>query len=575
MPAELPSKEEAMEAWNGRTWRSPRQLQPRLLVGSWAFSSASSLMWSPFHQCITCRRTRQAQSFQRTDSGHPPRRSRQTPRRRPQPIAQQSEPPRRIRPASLQSAGRRIRECLIVCKDSGGVQCPPIVPGWHVGPTVQDISNPGWELTSVKHVRFNESTKRNLQRQTNSNFTASLVLSSGLSDSQSYSLSNALHGICSCDHPKTLDGSFSKFNGQPCSSCSVAISSGNNHYNDNLQAFEAPWSLSDIVGETRQFTQNTYTTDLGLNVGGLSIVENNSRYNQPLQINVGESRKHALFEVQCPKMNSRKENLDLLEGRSTKQFATSSNEPTRDEIFDKGLLCSEHEPVDQGIVLQEAMSSRSTINSQTDQGRTSAQRNKKGKKQQRKEMVDLRTLLIHCAQAVSVNNHTLASDILSIIRQHASTSRDDSQRLAFCLADCLEVRLAGTGSQLYRKLMAKRRNAVGILKVFHLCIEICPFLRAPYYFSNKTIIDVSKGKPRVHIIDFGICFGFQWPSLFEQLAKREGGPPKVRELQALSNPNQVFDQMNRVRMQDSDWLIMLACSIYLLNIREYHQNGKP
>ena len=31
-------------------------------------------------------------------------------------------------------------ECLIVCKDSGGAQRPPIVLGWH-GPTVQDISN--------------------------------------------------------------------------------------------------------------------------------------------------------------------------------------------------------------------------------------------------------------------------------------------------------------------------------------------------------------------------------------------------------------------------------------------------
>ncbi|RCV41931.1 hypothetical protein SETIT_9G174600v2 [Setaria italica] len=343
---------------------------------------------------------------------------------------------------------------------------------------------------------------------------------------QNYPANTQLLPLCSSDHMKTLDGSIS--NGQPCSSFSVAISSGNNRYNDDLQAFEAPWSLSAIVGETRQFTQDTYTMELGLNVGGLSIVEKTSRDNQSLQINDRESRKHALFEVQCQKMNSCKEDFDLLEGRSNKQFATSFNEPTRNEIFDKVLLCSDHELIDQGIILQEAMASKSTINSQTDQGRTSAQRKKKGKKQQRKEVVDLRTLLIHCAEAVSVNNHTLANDILSIIRQHASTSGDDSQRLAFCLADCLEVRLAGTGSQLYRNLMAKRTSALGTLKVFHLCIAICPFLRAPYYFSNKTITDVSKGKPRVHIIDFGICFGFQWPSLFEQLAKREGGPPKVR-----------------------------------------------
>ncbi|CAL4934659.1 unnamed protein product [Urochloa decumbens] len=356
---------------------------------------------------------------------------------------------------------------------------------------------------------------------------------------QNYPAYTQLVPLCSCDHMKTFDGSISMFNGQPCSSCSVAVSSGNNHYNDNLQDFEAPWSLSAIVGEAKQFTQDTYTMGLGLNVGGLSIVEKAARENQSLQINVGDTRKHALLEVQCRKLNSRKEDFNLLEGRSNKQFAASFNELTRDEIFDKVLLCSEHEPVDQGIVLKEAMANKSTISSQNDQGSTSARRKKKGKKQQRKEVVDLRTLLIHCAQAVSVNNHTLASDILSIIRQHASATGDDSQRLAFCLVDCLEARLAGTGSQLYRKLIAERTSALGILKVFHLCIAICPFLRAAYYFSNKTIIDVSKGKPQVHIVDFGICFGFQWPSLFEQLAKREGGPPKVR-ITGIEQPQQGF-----------------------------------
>ncbi|KAF8674468.1 hypothetical protein HU200_048304 [Digitaria exilis] len=327
--------------------------------------------------------------------------------------------------------------------------------------------------------------------------------------------------LCSSDHLNNLDGYINRSFGQSCSSFSVSTDSSNYRYNQNQQASEAPWSLSDI------FTQGTYRMEFGLNVSGLSIAEKTRKYNQPLQINVGGTSKHELFEVQCRKMNLHKQDLDLLEGRSTKQFATSSNEPIRDEIFDKVLLCSEHEPVDQGIVLQEAMASKSTTNSQNDQGRRTARQKKKGKKQQRKEVVDVRTLLMNCAQAISVNNYTLASDILSIIRKHASTNGDDSQRLAFCLADCLEVRLAGTGSQLYRKLITKR-NAVGILKVFHLCMAICPFLRAPYYFSNKTIIDISKGKPQVHIIDFGICFGFQWPSLFEQLAKREGGPPKVR-----------------------------------------------
>ncbi|RCV41935.1 hypothetical protein SETIT_9G174900v2 [Setaria italica] len=343
----------------------------------------------------------------------------------------------------------------------------------------------------------------------------------------------------SCDYPNNLDGCIDK-SWQSCSSCSVAIDSSNNHSNHNLQAFEAPWSLSDIVKETNHLTQGTNNMEHGLNIDGLSIAEKRSRDNKSLQVNVANTSMNASFEVQCQNY-PRTEGFYLLEGRSSKQLAISFSRPTRDEMFDRVLLFSEHKPTDEGIVLREMMTSKSTRNSQNDQERTSARRRTRGKKQEKKEVVDLRTLLIHCAQAVSVNNHTLASAILNIIRKNCSISGDDTQRLASCLADCLEARLAGTGCQLYQKLVTKCRNAVGILKVF----QLCPFQMAPNYFSNKTILDVSKGKPKVHIIDFGICYGFQWPSLFEQLAKRENGPPKVR-ITGIELPQPGFrpDQMN-------------------------------
>ena len=87
---------------------------------------------------------------------------------------------------------------------------------------------------------------------------------------------------------------------------------------------------------------------------------------------------------------------------------------------------------------------------------------------------------------------------------------------------------------------------MGFLKVFQLSLAVNPFQMATYHFSNKTILEVTKGKPKVHIIDFGICLGFQWPSLFEQLAKREDGPPKVR-ITGIEKPQPGFrpDQMNK------------------------------
>ncbi|KAL6894658.1 hypothetical protein ACP4OV_008756 [Aristida adscensionis] len=332
----------------------------------------------------------------------------------------------------------------------------------------------------------------------------------------------------SCDL-KTLDDGISNSNKQSRDNCSVAITTTHSSSDDNLQADEAPWSLSAIVGEAKQFTQGAYSMEPGLSVGGLSIAEEPSNDHPSVQVNARDTSKHASFEARNRKIHPCNEEFDELEGRSNKQLAICYNEPTRDDMFDKVLLCSEHDTIYEyeAINMPETTANKSTTNSQNDQGRTS-RKIRGSKKQQKKEVVDLRTLLIHCAQAVSLNNHTLASDILSIIRQNCSTTGDDAQRLAFCLADCLEVRLAGTGSQLYHKMMSKRSNVVGILKVYHLCFATSPFLRAPYYFSNRTITELSKGKSRVHIIDFGICFGFQWPSLFEQLAKREGGPPNVR-----------------------------------------------
>ncbi|CAD6334918.1 unnamed protein product [Miscanthus lutarioriparius] len=152
----------------------------------------------------------------------------------------------------------------------------------------------------------------------------------------------------------------------------------------------------------------------------------------------------------------------------------------------------------------------------------------KSRVKKKEEGIDLRAHLMQCAQAIVVNNLAFASELLEKIRCHASPYGDGSQRLALYFADGLEARLAGTGSHVYQKLMEKRTRAKDMLKACHLFIAVCPFSRVAYYFSNQTIADLSNGRPKVHIIDFGITLGFQWPSLIQRFAKREGGPPKLR-----------------------------------------------
>ncbi|KXG21080.1 scarecrow-like protein 9 [Sorghum bicolor] len=244
---------------------------------------------------------------------------------------------------------------------------------------------------------------------------------------------------------------------------------------------------------------------------------------QTIEATIGQHSKHTNKIRSHPHVD-----LELVERRNSKHSAISTSEIIRDEIFDRVLLCDEQYHCDVAH-LREMKAKEANISLQYVRNTGSAQGKEKSQgKKQEKEEVDLRALLIQCAQAISSNNHPFASELLKKIRHHSSPYGDGFQRLAIYFADALEARVAGTGSQMYQKLVVKQTSCLDMLKAYSLFIAASPFVRVAYYFGNKTIVDVLGGRPRVHIIDFGILFGFQWPSLIQRLAKREGGPPQLR-----------------------------------------------
>lgn len=234
------------------------------------------------------------------------------------------------------------------------------------------------------------------------------------------------------------------------------------------------------------------------------------------------------YQVQVPRGRKKRnmEDLDQIEGRSVKQTAVSasSEETVRTPMFDVILLCQRGKKCENGVdALREAI--QKTKSSQNSASGSNARA--RGKKQQKKEVVDLRALLVHCAQAVAADDRRSANELLKQIRQYSSPFGDGCQRLAHCFADGLEARIAGTGSQIYHSLVAKRTTATDILKAYQLYLAACPFKRISHFFSNQTIINATENASRIHIIDFGIYFGFQWPCLIQRLSGRPV-PPKLR-----------------------------------------------
>ncbi|XP_050237526.1 scarecrow-like protein 14 [Mercurialis annua] len=248
------------------------------------------------------------------------------------------------------------------------------------------------------------------------------------------------------------------------------------------------------------------------------------------------------------KRNHKREDEDFDEERSNKQSAIYVDETELAEMFDKVLVCTGEKGRPPPCIMND--SSKSVSNKTLQQnGQTNGSNGGKTRAKRqisKEEVVDLRTLMILCAQAVSGGDQRTANELLKQIRHHSSPFGDGSQRLAHCFANGLEARLAGTGAQIYTALSFEKASAADMLKAYLAYISACPFTKIAIIFTNHTIMQVSKNASTLHIIDFGILYGFQWPALIYRLSKRPGGPPKLR-ITGIELPQSGFRPGERVQ----------------------------
>ncbi|XP_023532164.1 scarecrow-like protein 34 [Cucurbita pepo subsp. pepo] len=214
--------------------------------------------------------------------------------------------------------------------------------------------------------------------------------------------------------------------------------------------------------------------------------------------------------------------LDSEEGRRNKHATIYGDEEELSEMFDKVLL---H---DYGGN-ETSANGKLQYNGQLHGSIAGKAREKKQEK--RKDSVDLRNLLILCAQAVSSDDRRIANELLKQIRQHSTTNGDGFQRMAHFFANALEARMVGTGTGSrihYESLIQSKISAADMLKAYQAHLSSCPFKKLSLFFMVKMILKVADKAKSLHIIDFGICYGFLWPMLIQFLPQLPDGPPKLR-----------------------------------------------
>ncbi|GER34941.1 GRAS family transcription factor [Striga asiatica] len=209
--------------------------------------------------------------------------------------------------------------------------------------------------------------------------------------------------------------------------------------------------------------------------------------------------------------------------RSSKVSAVCSESTVSPEMFDEVLLTSPKK--------NESKTTTTTTTSSTNNhdGRQPKGRKNRAKKRasNKRIVVDLTNLLTLCAQSIAADDHTSAREFLTRIRNHSSPSGDGTQRLAHYFADCLEARISG-GPHVRTSFDNLPATAAAALRAYHLYLSTCPFRKVSNFFANRAIANASGKATRLHVIDFGITYGFQWPCFLERLSARPGGPPSLR-----------------------------------------------
>ncbi|KAE7995256.1 hypothetical protein FH972_000075 [Carpinus fangiana] len=143
--------------------------------------------------------------------------------------------------------------------------------------------------------------------------------------------------------------------------------------------------------------------------------------------------------------------------------------------------------------------------------------------------LDLRQMLICCAEAVSHNDVSTAVNLMEVLGTMVSISGEPVQRLGTYMLEGLRAKLEHSGAVIYRALKkCEEPTSSELMSYMSTLYQTCPYWKFAYMSANVVIGEVMANEPRIHIIDFQIAQGSQWMLLMQALANQPGGPPFVR-----------------------------------------------
>ncbi|KAJ1435136.1 Transcriptional factor DELLA, N-terminal [Sesbania bispinosa] len=132
-------------------------------------------------------------------------------------------------------------------------------------------------------------------------------------------------------------------------------------------------------------------------------------------------------------------------------------------------------------------------------------------------------MLMTCADSLQRGDLPLAGSLIEAMQGLLAQVNTNCGigKVAGYFIDALSRRIFGQNTAI---VSSPYENDV----LYHHYYEACPYLKFAHFTANQAILEAFSGQDCVHVIDFNLMQGLQWPALIQALALRPGGPPLLR-----------------------------------------------
>jgi hypothetical protein len=140
-------------------------------------------------------------------------------------------------------------------------------------------------------------------------------------------------------------------------------------------------------------------------------------------------------------------------------------------------------------------------------------------------------LLLIAATALDENNVGSALENLTELYQSVSLSGDSVQRVVAYFADGLAARLLSKKSPFYDMIM-KEPTCEEEFLAFTDLYRVSPYYQFAHFTANQAILEAyekeeENNNSSLHVIDFDVSYGFQWPSLIQSLSEKASSGNRI------------------------------------------------